>query len=96
MRNKNNKRREENKMQDTLGHITIIGKVIDSVHEIYNIEELESKNIVKGRLSGRLRFNKIQIIVGDFVEMRVSPYDLSHGQITRRLSENDVRRMTRK
>lgn len=36
-------------------------------------------------MGGRLKQNKIKIILGDRVKLEVSPYDLSKGRITFRL-----------
>ena len=40
---------------------------------------------VTGVLSGRMKKNKIKVIVGDKVQISVSPYDTGHGLITYRL-----------
>ena len=40
---------------------------------------------VTGVLSGRMKKNKIKVIVGDKVQVSVSPYDTGHGLITYRL-----------
>ena len=40
---------------------------------------------ITGVLSGRMKKNKIKVIVGDRVQVSVSPYDTSHGLITYRL-----------
>jgi len=37
---------------------------------------------VRGRLSGRMKKFRIKVLVGDRVEVSVSPYDASHGLIT--------------
>ena len=39
---------------------------------------------VLANLSGRMRKNNIKVLLGDRVEMEISPYDLSKGRITRR------------
>ncbi|WP_254512486.1 translation initiation factor IF-1 [Anatilimnocola floriformis] len=39
---------------------------------------------VLARLCGRLVKNYITVVVGDDVELEVSPYDLTRGRITRR------------
>jgi translation initiation factor IF-1 len=44
-----------------------------------NIEPL-----ILAHLSGRMRKNNIKVLLGDRVEMEVSPYDLTKGRITRR------------
>ena len=37
--------------------------------------------IVRAQLSGRMRKNRIRVILGDRVTVALSPYDLSHGMI---------------
>lgn len=36
-------------------------------------------------LGGKLKQNKIRVILGDFVKIEISPYDLSKGRISYRL-----------
>lgn len=36
-------------------------------------------------LSGKLRINRIRLLVGDRVRLEVSPYDLSRGRVAYRL-----------
>lgn len=38
--------------------------------------------ILQGVLSGKIKKNKIKVILGDRVRISVSPYDLNHGLIT--------------
>ena len=40
---------------------------------------------ITGVLSGRMKKNKIKVIVGDRVQISVSPYHTGHGLITYRL-----------
>jgi translation initiation factor IF-1 len=40
---------------------------------------------ITGRLSGRMKLHRIKVMVGDHVQLRVSPYDPSHGLITYRM-----------
>jgi len=40
---------------------------------------------VTGVLSGRMKKHKIRVIVGDRVQISVSPYDTAHGLVTYRL-----------
>ena len=40
---------------------------------------------ITGVLSGRMKKNKIRVIVGDRVQVSVSPYDTAHGLITYRM-----------
>ncbi len=41
--------------------------------------------LVRAQLSGRMRKNRIRVILGDRVTVALSPYDLTHGMITYRL-----------
>lgn len=45
---------------------------------------LENGHEITGHLAGRMRMNKIRILVGDKVKVEMSPYDLSKGRITYR------------
>ena len=40
--------------------------------------------VVRAQLSGRMRKNRIRVILGDRVTVALSPYDLSHGMIVYR------------
>jgi translation initiation factor IF-1 len=50
------------------------------------IKEIQCDNdlILRGVLSGRMKKHKIRVMVGDRVQLSVSPYDSSHGIITYR------------
>jgi translation initiation factor IF-1 len=41
-------------------------------------------NSILGYISGKMRQNEIRILLGDQIEMELSPYDLSKGRIVRR------------
>ncbi|MEJ2724779.1 MAG: translation initiation factor IF-1 [Deltaproteobacteria bacterium] len=45
----------------------------------------DNDHTVTGRLSGRMKKYRIKVMVGDNVQVRVSPYDPSHGLITYRI-----------
>lgn len=42
---------------------------------------LENDHKILATLAGRLRQNKIQILLGDNVDIEMSPYDLSRGRV---------------
>lgn len=44
----------------------------------------DNEIMVRGVLSGRMKKNRIKVMVGDRVQISVSPYDTSHGLITYR------------
>jgi translation initiation factor IF-1 len=47
--------------------------------------KLENTNsLILGHISGRMRQNKIKILLGDRVMVEMSPYDLSRGRISYR------------
>ena len=47
--------------------------------------ECEDNVIVRGVLCGRMKKRKIKVMKGERVQVKVSPYDTSHGLITWRL-----------
>jgi len=43
--------------------------------------ECENAAIIRGVLSGRMKKSRIKVVKGHRVQVRVSPYDTSHGLI---------------
>jgi translation initiation factor IF-1 len=74
--------------------IELEGTVTAHSGSIYTVEvnipgtedgkEVVKKSSVSCHLSGKIRMNYIRILVGDHVQIRVSPYDLNNGTITYR------------
>ena len=52
---------------------------------MFRVEIKEPKHEVIAQINGKMRMYKIKVLVGDTVEVEVSPYDLTKGRITRRL-----------
>jgi translation initiation factor IF-1 len=48
---------------------------------------LDTGQVVLCKLSGKMRENRIRVLLGDCVECEVSPYDLSKGRIIHRHKE---------
>ena len=44
--------------------------------------QIENGAIIDCALSGKLRQNKIMIVLGDKVKIEISPYDLTRGRIS--------------
>lgn len=44
--------------------------------------KLENEHIVLAHTSGRMRKNRIRVLVGDTVTVEMTPYDLTKGRIT--------------
>ncbi|MGL4183691.1 MAG: translation initiation factor IF-1 [Metamycoplasmataceae bacterium] len=61
--------------------IIMKGKVTKNFSTIEYEVELENGVIIKAKVSGKMRLNKIRILPGDFVDLELSPYDLTQGRI---------------
>lgn len=46
--------------------------------------ELDNGHEVLGHTSGRMRKNRIRVLVGDRVTVEMTPYDLSKGRVIKR------------
>ena len=46
--------------------------------------KLENSHMITATLGGKLRQNNIRILLGDGVEVEMSPYDLSKGRVVYR------------
>lgn len=51
----------------------------------YRVKVDDTEHVLLAYLGGKLKQNKIKIILGDKVRLEVSPYDLSKGRVTYRL-----------
>lgn len=71
-------------LQGDGNHVEQEGVVINSIKGII-IVELGSGQIIQAHLGGKIRQNKINIVPGDRVRVKLSPYDLTRGIICRRL-----------
>ena len=60
------------------------GNVIDAAPGAKFKVKLESGHTINAVISGKIRKNNIQILLGDEVEIELSPYDLNLGRIVYR------------
>jgi translation initiation factor IF-1 len=77
-KNKTSSGKKQKKLVDMEGFVT---------HNLSNGKfrlKLENGVEVIGHLSGKIRQNRIKIVVGDKVTVELSPYDLTKGRITYR------------
>jgi len=44
--------------------------------------KLENDFVIIGHISGRMRKNNINVLLGDRVEVEMTPYDMTKGRIT--------------
>jgi translation initiation factor IF-1 len=64
--------------------VTLTGKISDmSGGGVYHIL-LENGLSIKARLCGKMKKFNIKVVVGDSVDVGISPYDPTHGLITHR------------
>lgn len=64
--------------------IKMSGKIEDVLPNAMFRVELENTHKILATVSGRLRQNNIRILLGDSVEVEMSPYDLNRGRIVYR------------
>lgn len=67
------------KQDDTIEMMGVIEEVLPGA--MFRVR-LETNALVLGHISGRMRKNKIQILLGDRVRTELSPYDVSKCRIT--------------
>lgn len=69
-------------------HISLSGKIVDHAHDVFRVLVDNSENhIVKAKLSGKMRLNKINLQLNDKVIVEVSIYDTTMGRIVSRVNE---------
>lgn len=65
--------------------LKITGQVIEALPSaMFRVRLDEQEHVILATLSGRMRQNKIKVLLGDEVEVEFSAYDLTRGRITRR------------
>jgi len=61
------------------------GVVVDKQPNAFFMVQIDnSEHVVLAQISGKMRKNRIRILVGDRVSVELSPYDLTRGRITYR------------
>lgn len=63
---------------------TLRGQVTEALPNAQFRVGLETGQNVLGHLAGKLRVNRITIIPGDYVDIEMSPYDVTKGRIVYR------------
>jgi translation initiation factor IF-1 len=65
--------------------IEMSGVVIDKQpNAFFKVKINDSDHVVLATISGKMRKNRIRILMGDKVDLEMSPYDLTKGRITYR------------
>ena len=70
--------------RNSLDKIRLNGVIIDVLPGDKFLVKLENDTVITGYISGRLRKNKIRLLLGDPVDIEVSVYDFSNGRIVYR------------
>lgn len=66
--------------------IELTGKVAEVLpNSTFRVKVDNMEQIVLCYMGGRLKQNKIKVILGDKVKIEISPYDLTKGRITYRM-----------
>lgn len=69
-------------------HIEVLGEVKESCRGIFSVkvdDTPDDQDPIKCKLSGKMRKFRINVVPGDRVKVKVSPYDLTNGIIVQRL-----------
>ena len=77
-------RRRESSPSNKSDKIEVEGVVIDAMPNAMFKVKLENGHEVLAHISGKIRMNYITILMGDRVQLELSPYDLTRGRITYR------------
>lgn len=64
--------------------IEMYGKVIELLPNAMFRVELDNQHQIIAYTSGKMRKNRIKILVGDRVTVEISPYDLRKGRVIHR------------
>jgi translation initiation factor IF-1 len=66
--------------------IELVGNVEEVLPgNMFRVKIAQSPNTILCYMGGKLKQHKIRIILGDKVQVEVSPYDLTKGRVTYRL-----------
>ena len=74
---------QKEEREDKIEFEGIVEEVLPGTN--FRVRVRDSESIVLCNLAGKLRQNRIRILLGDRVKLEVSPYDLSRGRVTWRL-----------
>lgn len=73
---------EQNLKINKKGFIEITGEVVELLPGLKFKVELDNGHEITATMAGKMRINRITLVVGDKVKLDMSPYDMSKGRIT--------------
>lgn len=62
--------------------ITVQGNIVECLPNAMFKVKLDNDHVILGIISGKIRRHNINILLGDRVDIELTPYDLSKGRIT--------------
>ena len=69
-------------------HLELEGEVMQSIRGIVTVSVLfgndDFESLIKCHIGGKMKKYKINVLVGDMVRIRVSPYDITRGIVYHR------------
>lgn len=68
--------------EDNINVNGIVTKQLKGAMYIVSVQAGENVQDIMCSISGKLRINKVKIVVGDRVNISISPYDTTRGYIT--------------
>lgn len=75
--------------------IRLNGEVTEALPNTLFRVELENGLKVLARLSGKMKIHYIKVLPGDWVTVELTPYDLTKGRISSRLSADEARALSK-
>jgi translation initiation factor IF-1 len=70
--------------KDSDDSVTVEGEVVEALPNAMFSVRLDNGQVVLGHLSGKMRKNRIRVLLGDRVQVELSIYDLTRGRIVYR------------
>ena len=62
-----------------------VGTVVEALPDtLFKVELAETKQVILAYLAGKMRMNRIRVLIGDKVELELDPYG-GRARVTRRL-----------
>lgn len=74
--------------------IRLNGEVTEALPNTLFRVELENGLKVLARLSGKMKIHYIKVLPGDWVTVELTPYDLTKGRISSRLSTEEAQSLS--
>ena len=74
--------------------IKLKGKVVEALPNTQFKVELENGHSIIAHISGKMRKHYIRLVPGDWVEVELTPYDLTKGRISFRMKDEQTPRVS--